>query len=70
MGPLETQDMVGLDVAFNAMLGVYNETGEAKFMPPMLLRRKVKAGHLGRKSGIGWYKYDESGKKVGQSQKP
>ena len=65
MGPFETADMAGLDVGFNAMTAVYKETQDEKFHPPMLLQRKVKLGQLGRKTGIGWYKYDENGKKLG-----
>jgi len=65
MGPFETGDMAGLDVGYNAMLAVYRETRDPKFHPPMLLQRKVKLGHLGRKTGIGWYRYDETGKKLG-----
>jgi 3-hydroxybutyryl-CoA dehydrogenase len=64
MGPFETADMAGLDVGFNAMMVVYKETRDEKFHPPMLLQRKVKLGHLGRKTGIGWYIYDENGKKL------
>ncbi len=65
MGPFETADMAGLDIGYNAMMAVYNETRDPKFHPPMLLQRKVKLGHLGRKTGIGWYRYDENGKKLG-----
>lgn len=65
MGPFETADMAGLDVGYNAMLAVYKETGDPKFHPPMLLQRKVKLRQLGRKTGIGWYKYDADGKKIG-----
>jgi 3-hydroxybutyryl-CoA dehydrogenase len=67
MGPFETADMAGLDVGYNAMRAVYEETRDEKFFPPMLLQRKVKLGHLGRKTGIGWYKYDADGKKVGMA---
>ena len=63
MGIFETGDMVGLDVTYGAMLSMYNETGDPRFYPPMLLRRKVKAGHLGRKTGKGWYEYDQNGNK-------
>jgi 3-hydroxybutyryl-CoA dehydrogenase len=65
MGPFETGDLAGLDVGLSALSAVYKETQDEKFHPPMLLRRKVKIGHLGRKTGIGWYKYDEKGKKIG-----
>jgi 3-hydroxybutyryl-CoA dehydrogenase len=69
MGPFETADMAGLDVGFNAMSAVYAETQDEKFHPPMLLQRKVKIGQLGRKTGIGWYRYDEKGNKVGPADK-
>ena len=65
MGPFETADLAGLDIGYNAMLAVYEETHDPKFYPPMLLQRKVKLGHLGRKTGIGWYQYDEKGNKLG-----
>lgn len=63
MGIFETGDMVGLDVTYGAMMAVYKETGDSRFYPPLLLRRKVKAGHLGRKTGKGWYEYNEDGTK-------
>jgi len=63
MGIFETGDMVGLDVTCGAMVAIYRETGDPRFYPPLLLRRKVKAGYLGRKTGKGWYEYDESGKR-------
>jgi 3-hydroxybutyryl-CoA dehydrogenase len=65
MGPFETSDLAGLDVSFNACSAIYKETQDEKFHPPMLLQRKVKIGHLGRKTKIGWYKYDDDGKKIG-----
>jgi 3-hydroxybutyryl-CoA dehydrogenase len=61
MGIFETGDIVGLDVTYGAMMAMYKESGEERFFPPLLLRRKVKAGHLGRKTGKGWYTYDEKG---------
>ena len=61
MGIFETGDMVGLDVTYGAMMSTYRETGDPRFYPPLLLRRKVKAGHLGRKTGRGWYTYNEDG---------
>ncbi len=57
MGIFETGDMVGLDVTYGALMSMYRETGDPRFYPPLLLRRKVKAGHLGRKTGKGWYTY-------------
>lgn len=64
MGIFETGDMVGLDVTYGAMTAMYQETGDPRFYPPLLLRRKVKAGHLGRKTGRGWYRYDENGNRI------
>jgi 3-hydroxybutyryl-CoA dehydrogenase len=58
MGIFETGDMVGLDVTYGALMEMYQETGDPRWYPPLLLRRKVKAGHLGRKTGKGWYDYD------------
>lgn len=63
MGIFETGDMVGLDVTYGAMMAIHQETGDPRFYPPLLLRRKVKAGHLGRKTGKGWYEYDADGKR-------
>jgi 3-hydroxybutyryl-CoA dehydrogenase len=61
MGIFETGDMVGLDVTYNAMLSMYHETGDPRWFPPMILRRKITAGHLGRKTGRGWYEYNPDG---------
>jgi 3-hydroxybutyryl-CoA dehydrogenase len=61
MGIFETGDMVGLDVTYGAMMAIYRETGDSRFYPPLLLRRKVRAGHLGRKTGRGWYTYGPDG---------
>lgn len=65
MGIFETGDMVGLDVTHGALMALYEETRETRWYPPMILRRKVKAGHLGRKAGRGWYRYDEQGNRLG-----
>jgi 3-hydroxybutyryl-CoA dehydrogenase len=61
MGIFETGDMVGLDVTYGGLMAMYKETGDPRWYPPLLLRRKVKAGHLGRKTGKGWYEYDPEG---------
>jgi 3-hydroxybutyryl-CoA dehydrogenase len=61
MGIFETGDMVGLDVTYGALMSMYQETGDGRWYPPLLLRRKVKAGHLGRKTGQGWYEYNPDG---------
>jgi len=59
MGPFETGDMVGLDISYGALTAIYEESKDTQYYPPQLLRRKVKAGQLGRKTGRGWYEYNE-----------
>ena len=61
MGPFETSDLVGLDVQLMAYNATYNEEKDRRFYPPSILRRKVRAGHLGRKTGRGWYEYNPDG---------
>ncbi|RTZ89757.1 MAG: 3-hydroxybutyryl-CoA dehydrogenase [Deltaproteobacteria bacterium] len=65
MGPFETGDMVGLDVMMKAMMSTYEETKDMKFYPPVLMQRKVTAGHLGIKTRKGWYDYNEDGTRKG-----
>jgi 3-hydroxybutyryl-CoA dehydrogenase len=65
MGIFEIGDLVGLDVTYGAMMAMYEETGDPRWFPPMILRRKVKAGHLGRKTGRGWYEYNKDGSRKG-----
>jgi 3-hydroxybutyryl-CoA dehydrogenase len=57
MGPLELTDLVGLDVRLAILDHLHREVGE-QFRAPVLLRQMVRAGHLGRKSGRGFYTYD------------
>ena len=64
MGPLKTTDYVGLDVRLAIAEHLHHEVGEA-FRPPLVLRRLVRAGKLGRKSGEGFYRWDEAGKCLG-----
>ena len=59
MGPLELTDFVGVDVMLATMTGLYNGFHDSKYRPCPLLETMVKAGHLGRKSGQGFYKYDK-----------
>jgi 3-hydroxybutyryl-CoA dehydrogenase len=61
MGPFETADLVGLDVQLMAYTNVYEEEKDLRFYPPSILRQKVLAEHLGRKSGRGWYTYKPQG---------
>jgi len=57
MGPLELADFVGLDVMLATMEGLYEGFGDSKYRPCPLIKTLVKAGHLGRKSGKGFYDY-------------
>jgi 3-hydroxybutyryl-CoA dehydrogenase len=61
MGPFETADLVGLDVQLMAYTNTYEEEKDLRFYPPSILRQKVYAGHLGRKTGKGWYEYNPDG---------
>lgn len=61
MGPFETSDLVGLEVQLMAYNNVYQEEKDLRFYPPSILRRKVLAGHWGRKTGKGWYEYNPDG---------
>ncbi|MCD8068319.1 MAG: 3-hydroxyacyl-CoA dehydrogenase family protein [Lachnospiraceae bacterium] len=58
MGPLELQDVVGLDVTYYATSSIYEKTGNPAMQPPELLKKMVEEGKLGRKSGEGFYKYN------------
>lgn len=57
MGPLALGDLIGLDVCLAIMEVLYNEFADSKYRPHPLLKKMVRAGQLGRKSGQGFYKY-------------
>ncbi|MFB6119485.1 MAG: 3-hydroxyacyl-CoA dehydrogenase family protein [Halobacteriaceae archaeon] len=65
MGPLELGDVVGLDVRLDILEYLREELGE-RFRPPQILKRKVRAGNLGKKTGEGFYVW-EDGEIVGTS---
>lgn len=58
MGPLALADYIGLDIVFHMASLLEAEYHESRFAPPPLLRRMVLAGYLGRKSGVGFYRYE------------
>lgn len=64
MGPLELADFIGLDTCLAIMEVLHRGLGEDKYRPSPLLRRMVQAGLLGRKTGRGFYAYDEKGNKL------
>jgi 3-hydroxybutyryl-CoA dehydrogenase len=64
MGPLELSDFVGNDVMLGVLDVLYRGFGDPKFRAAPLLRQMVSAGHLGRKTGRGFYRYDEKGNRL------
>ncbi len=63
MGPFELLDYTGLDINLHVANVFYDEFKDPNMAPPPLLRRMVAAGHLGRKTGKGFYEYDEKGQR-------
>ena len=64
MGPLELADLVGLDARLNNLNALYPALNDDRYRPPQILIDLVRAGHLGRKTGRGFYTYDASGYKA------
>jgi 3-hydroxybutyryl-CoA dehydrogenase len=64
MGPFTLMDYVGLDTQYHASNVLFDEFKQPDQAPPPLLKRMVLAGHYGRKSGRGFYAYDEKGERL------
>lgn len=60
MGPFELMDLVGIDVVHMIRLAEFEQTGDEGALPHPAVRRLYEAGHFGRKTGRGWYTYDDS----------
>ena len=67
IGPLALADMMGLDEVMKWMENLLHELSDHKYNPCPLLRKLVRAGHLGKKTGQGFFKYDEEGNKIGEA---
>ncbi|MEY8189168.1 3-hydroxyacyl-CoA dehydrogenase family protein [Peribacillus simplex] len=63
IGPFELMDLSGIDVGYFVMQQRYNETGNPEDKPNACIEEKVNKGHLGRKTGKGWYDYPNQGVK-------
>jgi 3-hydroxybutyryl-CoA dehydrogenase len=57
MGPLTLCDFIGLDVLYSVCDSLYEEFKRDEYAPPPLMKRMVVSGHLGRKTGRGFYEY-------------
>jgi 3-hydroxybutyryl-CoA dehydrogenase len=64
VGPLALADMVGLDILLLVLEGLHRELGEDKYRPAPILRKMVRAGHLGMKTGKGFFDYSKKQAKI------
>jgi 3-hydroxybutyryl-CoA dehydrogenase len=67
MGPFELSDLIGLDTVLAIADVLHREIGDDKYRAPTLLRNLVAAGWLGKKSGKGFYVYDDKGTRLGNA---
>lgn len=63
MGPFELMDLTGLDIGYYVKKARFELTGDSRDQPQRSLAERVESGRLGRKTGHGWYRYDEHGTK-------
>jgi 3-hydroxybutyryl-CoA dehydrogenase len=67
MGPFELMDLTGIDVGYYVKMARYEESGDPKDKPKKSVVEKFENGEFGRKTGKGWYEYDEQGRKKAPS---
>jgi 3-hydroxybutyryl-CoA dehydrogenase len=67
MGPLELADLVGLDARLNNLRSLHAQSGNPAYAPPAILEDLVRQGRLGRKTGHGFFDYDDAGHLVNPS---
>lgn len=65
MGPFELMDLTGIDIGYLTKQARFEATGDPADAPSATVRAKIEAGHLGRKTGRGFYTYDEHGNRIG-----
>ncbi|GBG11985.1 3-hydroxybutyryl-CoA dehydrogenase [Paenibacillus agaridevorans] len=63
-GPFEMADRFGLDSVLAALERMFREYGELKYRPSIVLKKMVRGGHLGVKSGVGFFQYDKDGDRI------
>lgn len=64
MGPFELMDLTGIDIGYLAKKARYADSGDPRDLPATSVAEKVERGELGRKTGRGWYEYDDQGRKL------
>lgn len=67
MGPFELMDLTGIDIGYYVKMARYEESGDLDDKPKKSVVEKFEKGELGRKTGKGWYEYDEQGRKKAPS---
>jgi len=70
VGPLALADQMGLDVVMSWMVNLIKELSEHRYNPCPLLRKLVRAGHLGVKTGRGFFEYDKDGNRISSAVRP
>ncbi len=63
-GPFEMADKIGIDVVIRWLDNLYREFGDIKYKASPMLKKRMRANHLGRETGVGFYRYDEEGRKI------